>query len=150
MRSFFIKTTTYYFREQTVEHVYFYSQVSEGGDINEINSVLWKQCTSDPPSIISSNKNIVRVNYNSRNRLVSFYDSLESFRLEWTVEGCGGTLDKYYGEFTSPGYPGSYPGSTTCEWHIIVDYGYTIEITIEDFWLETSSTCSFDFLAVCI
>lgn len=79
--------------------------------------------------------------------MVSSYDNLESFRLEWTVDGCGGTLDKLFGDFTSPGYPGT-SGSSICEWHIIVDYSYSIEITIEDLRLEASSNCSFDFLAV--
>jgi len=69
--------------------------------------------------------------------------------MEWIVDGCGGTLNKYSGEFTSPGYPGYYPTSTTCEWTITVDYGSTIEITIHDFWLEASSgPCVFDSLAV--
>jgi hypothetical protein len=69
--------------------------------------------------------------------------------LEWIVDGCGGTLIKSQGEFTSPGYPGFYPSNTGCEWNIISSYGYTIEITIEDSWFDTSSSCSSDYLAVC-
>lgn len=69
--------------------------------------------------------------------------------MEWIVDGCGGLLNSYSGEFTSPGYPGFYPANTVCEWNIVVKYGYTIEITIEDFWLEYSGKCSFDFLVVC-
>lgn len=82
--------------------------------------------------------------------MLSFYDTIVSFRIEWAVVGCGGTLDTYVGEFTSPGYPGYYPDSTSCEWHIIVEHGYTIEITIEDLWLETANSCFFDYLAVCL
>jgi len=77
-------------------------------------------------------------------------DRIDSFRLEWIVDGCGGTLDQPEGEFTSPGYPGFYPPSTTCEWNIVADYGYTIEITIVDFWFEMSRSCALDALAVCI
>lgn len=69
--------------------------------------------------------------------------------MEWIVDGCGGLLNSYSGELTSPGYPGFYPASTVCEWNIVVEYGYTIEISIDDFWLESSGKCSFDFLAVC-
>lgn len=69
--------------------------------------------------------------------------------MEWIVDGCGGTLYKSEGEFTSPGYPGFYPSNTTCEWNIISNYGYTIEITIEDSWFDISSSCSSDYLAVC-
>lgn len=70
--------------------------------------------------------------------------------MEWMVDGCGGTLDKFSGEFTSPGYPGFYPSSTTCEWHIIVDNGNTVQIEIEDIWFENSPSCIHSFLAVCI
>jgi len=77
-------------------------------------------------------------------------ERIDSFRLEWIVDGCGGTLDQPEGEFISPGYPGFYPPSTTCEWNIVADYGYIIEITIVDFWFEISRSCELDALAVCI
>jgi len=77
-------------------------------------------------------------------------ERIDSFRLEWIVDGCGGTLNQPEGEFTSPGYPGFYPPSTTCEWNIVADYGYIIEITIVDFWFEVSKSCALDALAVCI
>lgn len=70
--------------------------------------------------------------------------------MEWIINGCGGLLDQSEGEFMSPGYPGYYPSSITCEWNIVVDHGKTIEISIQDLWLDTSLTCSYDFLAVCI
>lgn len=72
------------------------------------------------------------------------------FRIEWIINGCGGLLDQSVGEFMSPGYPGYYPASITCEWNIIVDHGQIIEITIQDLWLETTINCTYDFLAVCI
>jgi len=78
-------------------------------------------------------------------------DKFDNFRMEWIVHGCGGVLNKYFGEFESPGYPGYYPTNTTCEWIITVEYGSTIQITIEDFWMEDSTgSCVFDSLAVCI
>jgi len=110
---------------------------------------LWTYNFSNHQSIIASTKNIVKVNYNFQNKLL-FMDRFESFRLEWIVDGCGGILDQSEGEFTSPGYPRFYPPSTTCEWTIVADYGYTIEITILDFWFESSRSCTFDGLTVCI
>lgn len=68
--------------------------------------------------------------------------------MEWITDGCGGMLDKFEGEFTSPGYPGYYPPSTVCEWKITSEHGNTIEIVIEDFSFETSKTCQYDYLAV--
>ncbi|XP_022177373.1 cubilin-like [Myzus persicae] len=122
--------------------------ISEGSNINEINTVLWTHGSSEyNQSIISSTKNIVKVDYNFRNRLF-FMDRFDSFRLEWIVDGCGGLLDQPEGEFTSPGYPAFYPPSTTCEWNIVADYGNTIEITILDFWFESSRSCTFDALAI--
>jgi len=77
-------------------------------------------------------------------------ERFDSFRLEWIVDGCGGILVQPEGEFTSPGYPSFYPPSTTCEWNIVADHGNTIEIFIEDFWFESSKSCIFDALVVCI
>lgn len=73
---------------------------------------------------------------------------LDVFRLEWIVDGCGGTLKKPKGEFTSPGYPGFYPSNIFCEWKIITDYGKTVQMIIEDFSFETIRDCIYDFLAV--
>lgn len=116
---------------------------------DEINTVLWTDRSSEPQSLIASTKNIVKVTYNIRNKIFRI-NRFDSFRLEWIVDGCGGILDESEGEFTSPGYPRFYPPSTTCEWIISADYGYTIEITIQDFWIESSSTCNSDALVVCI
>uniref|UniRef100_A0A2H8TEF1 Cubilin n=1 Tax=Melanaphis sacchari TaxID=742174 RepID=A0A2H8TEF1_9HEMI len=123
--------------------------ILEGANINEINTVLWTYSSSYyNQSIISSTKNIVKIDYNYFRSRLLFLDRFDSFRLEWIVDGCGGILDQYEGEFTSPGYPLFYPPSTTCEWNIVADYGYTIEITILDFWLESSKSCTFDALAI--
>lgn len=108
---------------------------------------MWKYCSSDPPPIISSTTDIVRVSYVYQKRF-SFVDKYNTFRLEWIVDGCGGTLNKYSGEFTSPGYPGYYPPSTTCEWNIAIEYKYSIQITISDLSFETSSSCTKDYLVV--
>lgn len=106
---------------------------------------MWKYCFSNPPPIISSTTDIVRVSFGKKSSYVNKYSS---FRLEWIVYGCGGTLNKDSGEFTSPGYPGYYPPSTTCEWNIAIEYGYSIRITISDLSFETSINCTKDFLTV--
>ncbi|VVC39263.1 EGF-like, conserved site,EGF-like calcium-binding domain,CUB domain,EGF domain,EGF-like calcium- [Cinara cedri] len=121
--------------------------IFEGRNINEINTELWKYCSSDPPLLISSTKDIVRISYVYPQSNL-YLNKRNSFRLEWIVDGCGGTLNKFSGEFTSPRYPQYYPSSTTCEWNIVSEYGYSIEITIEDLSIETSSSCTKDFLAI--
>lgn len=46
----------------------------------------------------------------------------------------------------SPNYPSSHPHNIVCLWEIEVDYGYDIEITINDLNLEKDSECRFDSL----
>lgn len=68
--------------------------------------------------------------------------------MEWYVEGCGGKLTHPEGVLTSPNYPKKYDHDLTCVWEIVVDYGYSVVLTIEDFDLETSSTCEYDSLTI--
>jgi len=98
--------------------------------------------------VISSTKNIVKITFDSKS-YKDMSDMNDDFRIEWIVGGCGGVLNKLKGEFSSPEYPEYYSFSTTCEWNIIVDNGFIIEITIEDLWFEAAGSCLFDYIAVC-
>jgi len=119
--------------------------------MSEINTVLWKNnCSVEPHSVISSTKNIVRINYDFQNSNYHIIDDkLNNFRIEWIIDGCGGVLNQWQGEFTSPDYPRSYGLNTICEWNIITDNGYIIEIIIQDLWFETSESCLIDSITVC-
>ncbi|XP_046580045.1 deleted in malignant brain tumors 1 protein-like [Haliotis rubra] len=64
------------------------------------------------------------------------------------TEGCGGTLTGTQGSFTSPNYPLSYHHGKTCVWNIRVPTGFHVELKIDDFHLETHSSCSFDVFEV--
>jgi len=103
----------------------------------------------EPHSVISSTKNIVRINYDFQNGNFHMGDKFNYFRIEWIVDGCGGVLNQLQGEFTSPEYPKFYGLSTTCDWNIITDNGYIIEITIQDLWFEISGSCLIDSITVC-
>ena len=61
---------------------------------------------------------------------------------------CGGILSGTSGNISSPNYPRFYPRSALCEWTITVNTNKTIEIVINDFILESSSTCQFDYLQI--
>ncbi|XP_050535178.1 cubilin [Daktulosphaira vitifoliae] len=121
--------------------------ISEGDNIDEISTILWKYCKNDPPLIISSTMNIIKISYNFPLKL-SFWDKSDNFRLEWITDGCGGILNRPYGKFSSPGYPGIYPNSVSCEWKIVVEHGKTVMVTVNDFWFESSDKCIFDYLAI--
>ena len=40
------------------------------------------------------------------------------------------------GELTSPNYPSVYPDDADCQWHINVDFGYVVKLTLLEFDLE--------------
>lgn len=52
------------------------------------------------------------------------------------------------GFFTTPNYPKSYPSNMECEWTIVTSHGYTIELKFEEFNLENSGACLYDFVDV--
>lgn len=54
------------------------------------------------------------------------------------------------GGFSSPNYPLPYHPSAECYWNIRTSQGSQLLLSFSDFHLESSSTCSFDYLAVSI
>lgn len=62
--------------------------------------------------------------------------------------GCGGTLTTSVGSFTSPNYPLPYHPNAECYWHIKISAGSKIQLSFGDFHLESSTGCSYDYLAV--
>lgn len=70
----------------------------------------------------------------------------DGFRMEWFVEGCGGLLNHPEGTLLSPNYPKRYDHELTCLWEISVEYGYSIEVTVNDLEMEHNKDCDFDSL----
>ncbi|KAK7501503.1 hypothetical protein BaRGS_00007307 [Batillaria attramentaria] len=67
--------------------------------------------------------------------------------------GCDGhlaVLSSSSGVVTSPGYDGAhaYPNHQSCNWVIRAPRGYVIDLSINDFELESSATCEFDYLKI--
>ena len=52
------------------------------------------------------------------------------------------------GNFTSPGYPGAYPRSKTCNYHITVAEGKSVRIDFKSYSLRKSSTCNKEYIAI--
>lgn len=77
-----------------------------------------------------------------------FSNTASGFHLEYVVQGCGGTLNKPDGRFSSPNYPLPYPHDMHCQWIIEVDYGHLIQINFSDFDFEASGGCYQDGLVV--
>ncbi|XP_034938584.1 cubilin [Chelonus insularis] len=119
-----------------------YLEIKEGAD-DEANTELGKFCGSTLPPKIASNQHQIFIEFAGNN----YYQSA-GFRLEWTLNGCGGHLNRPEGEFTSPGYPSLYPTDITCEWLIEVDYGHSVEIFFSEVNTEKASSCSFDKIEI--
>uniref|UniRef100_A0A914WPV4 Cubilin n=1 Tax=Plectus sambesii TaxID=2011161 RepID=A0A914WPV4_9BILA len=47
---------------------------------------------------------------------------------------------------TSPAYPASYPANLMCSWTIVVESNRNLELTFEDFELQTTKECSKDYV----
>ncbi|XP_052616087.1 deleted in malignant brain tumors 1 protein-like [Peromyscus californicus insignis] len=57
---------------------------------------------------------------------------------------CGGLLDRHYGNFSSPFYPGNYPNNARCVWNILVPTNNHVTLTFRDVQLEGG--CSYDYI----
>lgn len=65
--------------------------------------------------------------------------------------GCGGLLQGSGGEFSSPGFPSSYPKNIECEWLIRAKTGYHVKLEfVERFYIELSNNCTNDYVEVII
>lgn len=97
----------------------------------------------DVPPLLSSQTNGVKVNFKT-----DFTLAHEGFSLEWVASGCGNEFTKSSGTFSTPYYPAPYPVNTFCEWEIRVDLGQRIELTVQEYDMESSSNCNFDSVKV--
>ncbi|GFG35967.1 hypothetical protein Cfor_02931, partial [Coptotermes formosanus] len=131
-------------RKRSSNCSYDYVEVQEGADNAAPDTVLMsKRCGSEIPGPVHSSKNHVYVHF-----VTDSSRTYPGFRLEWVVDGCGGILRKPSGKFTSPGYPVGYPHNTVCEWTITVDWGHSVELTIEDLSMHNVPNCVRDSLTI--
>lgn len=97
-----------------------------------------RYCNEQPPAFLTVDNQVI----------ISFHSDIsgagKGFRLEWNTEGCGGVLNKPYGNFSTPNYPNGYPHDVECVWNIEVEFGKTIELTINDLDIEHSNDCRYD------
>lgn len=76
--------------------------------------------------------------------------SFKGFEITWdsTLTGCGGRLTGVNGSISSPNYPEPYAHNAQCEWQILVNEGYTIEIIFTDLDLEVAAECKSNYLEI--
>uniref|UniRef100_A0A8D1YH74 CUB domain-containing protein n=1 Tax=Sus scrofa TaxID=9823 RepID=A0A8D1YH74_PIG len=70
------------------------------------------------------------------------------YEIIWTSSpsGCGGTLYGDSGLVTSPGYPGTYPNHTHCEWVIIAPGGRPVTVSFSFINIDDPGECVQNYL----
>lgn len=64
------------------------------------------------------------------------------------ISGCGGNFSTPTGTLMSKNFPENYPHNTDCEWLISVEASKRVVLTFQDFDVESSTNCTYDYVAV--
>ncbi|XP_048462936.1 cubilin [Rhincodon typus] len=120
-----------------------YVEIRNGG--YETSPFVGQYCGSKAPPLITSHSNQLWIKFKSDNTL-----QYRVFKAHWdgTTTGCGGTLTTSTGSFTSPNYPMPYSHNAECYWLIQTSAGSVIELQFEQFHLNSSAGCNYDYLAI--
>ncbi|XP_015810319.3 cubilin [Nothobranchius furzeri] len=118
-------------------------EIRDGGF--ETSPLIGKFCATQRPPVIVSHSNRMWVRFRSDAIITR-----PGFNAHWdgSQTGCGGTLTSSSGGFSSPNYPLPYHPNAECYWTIKTSQGSQLLLSFSDFHLESSSSCSFDYLAV--
>ncbi|XP_017269603.1 cubilin [Kryptolebias marmoratus] len=122
---------------------YDFVEIRDGG--YETSPLIGKFCGNQKPPVLVSHSNRLWVRFRSDTSITR-----QGFIAHWdgTQTGCGGTLTTATGGFSSPNYPLPYHPNAECYWHIKTSQGSQLQLSFSDFHLESSSSCSYDYLAV--
>ncbi|XP_032366699.1 cubilin [Etheostoma spectabile] len=118
-------------------------EIRDGG--YETSPLIGRFCASQGPPVLVSHSNRLWVRFRSDSVI-----TYRGFTAHWdgTQTGCGGMLTTASGGFSSPNYPLPYHPNAECHWTIRTNQGSQLLLSFSDFHLESSSSCSFDYLAV--
>ncbi|XP_019897556.2 cubilin [Esox lucius] len=120
-----------------------YVEIRDGG--YETSPLIGKFCSTSRPPMLVSHSNRLWLKFHSDSSVTS-----PGFRAHWdgTQTGCGGTMTTSSGSFASPNYPLPYHPNAECYWLIRINPGSKITLSFDNFNLESSSNCVYDYLAV--
>ncbi|XP_067869413.1 cubilin isoform X2 [Heterodontus francisci] len=120
-----------------------YVEIRNGG--YETSPLVGQYCGTKAPPLIISHSNRLWIKFKSDNTL-----QYRAFMAQWdgTSTGCGATLTTSKGSFTSPNYPMPYSHNAECYWLVQTSAGSEIELQFEQFHLDSSTGCNYDYLAV--
>ncbi|XP_077127175.1 low-density lipoprotein receptor-related protein 12 isoform X2 [Ranitomeya variabilis] len=78
-------------------------------------------------------------------------EHLENVHLSGLPLACSGIPEQIRqpsGVITSPGWPIEYPSRINCSWYIHANPGETITVSFQEFDIQGSPSCSFDWLSI--
>ncbi|XP_047205867.1 cubilin [Girardinichthys multiradiatus] len=118
-------------------------EIRDGG--YETSPLIDKFCGGQRPPVLVSHSNRLWIRFHSDATITH-----RGFVAHWdgSQTGCGGTLTTAAGGLSSPNYPLPYHPNAECYWNIRTSQGSQLQLSFSDFHLESSSSCSFDYLAV--
>ncbi|MED6259069.1 hypothetical protein ATANTOWER_016566, partial [Ataeniobius toweri] len=110
----------------------------------ETSPLIDKFCGGQRPPVLVSHSNRLWIRFHSDATITH-----RGFVAHWdgSQTGCGGTLTTAAGGLSSPNYPLPYHPNAECYWNIRTSQGSQLQLSFSDFHLESSSSCSFDYLA---
>ncbi|XP_077015414.1 cubilin-like [Tamandua tetradactyla] len=120
------------------------SDFLEVRDGNDSSSPLrGKFCGSLLPNPVFSQHNSLYLRFKSNNAV-----SCQGYEIVWTSSssGCGGVLSGARGSFTSPGYPGTYPNHTHCEWTLLAPADTAITVSFPFVSIDGPEDCAHNYL----
>ncbi|BHF73901.1 Bone morphoproteintic protein 1 [Sparganum proliferum] len=122
--------------------LYDYLEVFDGP--SESSPSLYKLCGLDFPPTIWSTNNTMTVRFVVNSSIEGqFFEA--NYRKQ---DPCGGYLEGDQGNFTSPGYPITYPKSVKCVWKIEAPAKSYIVLTFDNIELEWEWRCANDYVEI--
>ncbi|XP_023561215.1 cubilin [Octodon degus] len=116
-------------------------EIRNGSDSG--SPLLGLYCGSLLPNPIFSQSGTVYLRFKTDGSI-----SRSGYELTWTSSpsGCGGTLYGDSGSFASPGYPGTYPNHTHCEWALAAPSGRRVVVSFDLFSIADPGDCVHNYL----
>ncbi|XP_005387022.1 PREDICTED: cubilin [Chinchilla lanigera] len=127
--------------ESSRDCVHDFLEIRNGSDSS--SPLLGLYCGALLPNPVFSQSNTLYLRFKSDSSI-----SGRGYGITWTSSssGCGGTLYGDSGSVASPGYPGTYPNNTHCEWALSVPLGRRVVVSFYLINIEDPGDCVHNYL----
>ncbi|XP_004860031.1 cubilin [Heterocephalus glaber] len=123
--------------------VHDFLEIRNGSDSS--SPLLGTYCGSLLPDPVFSQSPTLYLHFKSDN-----FISRSGYEITWTSSpfGCGGILRGDSGSLASPGYPGSYPNHTHCEWALSAPSGRPLSVSFYLVSIDDPGDCALNYLVL--